>query len=327
MSVNSTTNKKNIGVLCNPLSGRLKGRTTLVQQYVAEIPVAIYREAANKEEFESVLKEFSSCEVELLVVIAGDGTIQAVLSCLFGQQMFATVPRLAIIPAGTTNMTAKDFKISGRPNKVMKQLVQDFKQGKQSNYITRRVLRVQNGNKLPEYGMFFGTGIIVSGVKYFSTRIRGTGLTGEKASALVFLRFLFSLLKGHSKLAPKGTKTTICIDEEDSRDEICLTIFATSMNRLLFGLRPYWGMEEKPVHVTMVRQSPYSLWRYVWPLLFGRGNRLSEEDGYRSMNLSSLRLGMNADYVIDGEIYSADVAYGELQITANDSISVISFSK
>ena len=45
------------------------------------------------------------------------------------------------------------------------------------------------------------------------------------------------------------------------------------------------------------------------------------------MNLSSLRLGMNADYVIDGEIYSADVAYGELQITANDSISVISFSK
>ena len=326
MSAKTTSTINNVGVLCNPQSGRLKGRTTQIQQYVAKIPAAIYREATNRQEFESVLKEFSSAKLELLVIIAGDGTIHGILSCVFAQQMFENLPLFAFIPAGTTNMTAKDFNISGRPNKVMKLLAQNLKQAKQHSTINRRVLRVQNGNKAPEYGMFFGAGVIVSGVNYFSSRIRGRGLTGEKASALVFLRFLFSLLKGHSKLAPESTQTTICIDEEDGTEENYLTIFATTMNRLLFGLRPYWGMEEKPVHVTMVRQSPRGLWRSVWPLLFGRGQCLSEEDGYRSMNLSSLRLAMNADYIIDGEIYSADEAYGKLQISAENNISVIRFA-
>ena len=62
------------------------------------------------------------------------------------------------------------------------------------------------------------------------------------------------------------------------------------------------------------------------PLVTGRGGFLSEADGYRSVNLSTLTLTMTADYIIDGEIYSADENLGAVHISADDSISVMDLS-
>ena len=104
-----------IGILSNPLSGRVKNDVTAIQDLSKSIPEGIYREASNQAEFKTVLEEFSNNKIEVLVIIGGDGTIHAVLSYLFSRKIFSSLPMLAIVPAGTTNMTAKDFKISGKP--------------------------------------------------------------------------------------------------------------------------------------------------------------------------------------------------------------------
>jgi len=107
------------------------------------------------------------------------------------------------------------------------------------------------------------------------------------------------------------------------KDENPLLVFATSLDRLLLGMRPYWGTQEDKMHVTLVQNRPKRLWRSILPLVTGRGAGLAEEDGYHSDNLSSLTLSLTGDYIIDGEIYTASKEKGKVHISAKDSISVM----
>ena len=320
------TANKTVGILSNPLSGRIKNNISAIRNLVKTIPGEIYREASTQSEFESVLDEFARMKLDLLVIIAGDGTIHAVLSTIFGKQIFSPLPMLAIIPGGTTNMTAKDFHVSGNPAKVLSRLALRLSNSGPYPYITRPVLCIQNGDGMPLYGMFFGTGIIVEGVKFFHKRVRGAGLTGEKASAIVFFRYLFSLLFGGSGIDSGNINIDIQNNDDAGRNEDCLLLFATSLNRLLFGSHPYWGGEQAPIHVTIVRQSPGKLWRSLLPLLRGRGKGLSEADGYCSHNVPALSLKMEGDFIIDGEIYTASQKKAAIRISAHETISVIELS-
>ncbi len=320
----NTVPYRNVGILANPLGGRVRDRISAIRGLAQGIPGEIYREACNQVEFEKVLNEFATRQLDLLVIIAGDGTIHAVLSYILGRGLFSPLPPLALIPAGTTNMTAKDCKVFGKPEKAMRRLIKKLSQSGFPACITRPVLRIQHGDSPPEYGMFFGTGAIVAAVKYSHERVRNTGLTGEKVSWIVLLRFLFSLLSGKGESASLHLKTGISLNDDENTDVgEYLMIFTTSLNRLVLGLRPYWGRQQKPIHTTFVRRSPRRLWCAIWPLLTGRGECLSATDGYRSVNLSSLSLSMTADYIIDGEIYYADANLGAVHISSEDSISVI----
>ena len=320
------TENKIVGILSNPLSGRIKNNVSAIRNLSSTIAGGIYREACNQSEFKTVLDEFGESHLDLLVIIAGDGTVHAVLSYIFSNPVFPKMPLMAIIPGGTTNMTAKDFHGSGKPVKVLTRLALTLANSGPCAYITRPVLRIQNGDDMPEYGMFFGAGIIAEAVKYSHTGVRSLGITGEKVSGIVLLRYLISLLLSRSDYGPVNTKIHIQENDVAGRDEDCLLIFATCLDRLVLGLRPYWGRQQQPVHVTFVRSSPRRLWCSIFPLLSGGGAGLSEADGYCSNNLSTLSLKMTGDFIIDGEIYNADEKKGTVTISAEDTISVIDLS-
>ncbi len=311
-----------VGILLNPHSGRIKQDVSLIRKLAGDITGGVYREACNQREIETVLNEFAGRQLGVLVIVGGDGTVHAVLSHLFAGKVFAHPPLISIIPAGTTNMTAKDFYISGKPEQVFTRLLKLMAGPGPYPLITRPVLRIKNGDDRAQYGMFFGAGIIAEGVKYFQKRVRGLGITGERASGIVLLRFLFSLLLGRGGDSGKIT-AHVQFNDETGRDEQSLLILATSLDRLLLGLRPYWGRQALPVHATLVRASPQRLWRSILPLLCGRGAGLSEQNGYSSCNLSTLSIMMTGDFIIDGELYRADREKGAVHISANETISVI----
>ncbi|MFT5132998.1 MAG: diacylglycerol kinase (ATP) [Gammaproteobacteria bacterium] len=312
-----------IGIITNPLSGRIKNNVSTFKNLALSIPGAIYREACNQPEFERVVLEFAEYQIDLLVILAGDGTIHGLLSIILSKQTLSPIPKFAFIPAGTTNMTAKDFNTFGHPEKVLEKLKKLLEDKQAYTFVDRSVLCVRHGDDVPRHGMFFGTGIIADGVKYFQKRVRRTGITGEKASAIVLLRYLFFLLSGRSDTANENVKIHIQTNIDEGKEEDSLLIFATCLERLLLGMRPYWGQQEKQIHSTFVQQSPRKLWRSILPLLTGKGRGLSPSDGYRSDNLSSLILTMTGDYIIDGEVYSADQRKGKVYISADDSISVM----
>ncbi len=317
---------RTVGILSNPQSGRMKNTILRIRRISTQIEGGIYREASDKNGFETVLDEFGQCQLDLLVIIGGDGTIHAILSYIFSNQVFSSMPMMAVIPAGTTNMTAKDLHASGKPDKVFSRLVEKLSVPGPYPCIKRSVLRIKNGDDKPVFGLFFGAGIIADSVKYSHRGIRDLGITGEKVSCVVLLRYLFFLLSGRSDRSIEDTRIHIKDNTVIGRDEDCLLIFATTLNRLLLGLHPYWGSEREAIHVTLVRKSPRRLWRSILPLLSGRGTGLSEDDGYSSHNMKSLNLQITGDFIIDGEVYSADKKYGAVHISAGETISVIDLS-
>ncbi len=315
-----------IGILSNPLSGRVKKDISRIREISASITGGIYREASNQLQFEAVLEEFGRKNINVLVIIAGDGTVHGILSLIFNQHVFQSLPVMAIVPAGTTNMTAKDFKMSGKPTKVLLKLKHILTGLPPYSCFAHPVLCIKNGDELPQYGMFFGAAIIAEGVEYFQKRVRGLGITGERASGIVLLRYLFSLMFCRHEDTRKDSGISAEDGMETYDDENYMAIFATCLNRLLLGMRPYWGREQHPIHVTLVKKGPIKLWRSILPLMMGRGAGLSKTDGYISQNLSELNLKIKGAYVIDGEIYIADQNKSIIQITMNKSISIIDVS-
>ena len=88
-------------------------------------------------------------------------------------------------------------------------------------------------------------------------------------------------------------------------------------------MRPYWGREQEPLHVTFVRQQRERPLRSLLQLLSGRGNGLKEQDGYHSCNTNVLELLINDDYIVDGESYRATVQNGPLRITAAGPVTFL----
>jgi diacylglycerol kinase (ATP) len=303
------------GILCNPLSGRIRRRRTALRRRLASFPSAPVREVSDVADVASALRDLAAEGVDLLVIVGGDGTVQMVLSCLLKDRPFPRLPVLAVVPAGTTNMTALDLGVRGGPLRVLRRLQHRLREPGSSRLVRRRAIRIQQADRADLYGMFFGAGAIAGGVRYFQSRIRRLGITGEAASGLVVLRFLGLVLLGRSKRVVTPVQVSMRDDTGGEREGSCLLLLASTLDRLLLGMRPYWGRGAAPLHVTSVREAPARFWRSLPLLVSGRGGRLGENDGYHSSNVRELELGMSDDFIVDGELYRAD---GPLHLSTSE---------
>ncbi|MBI2994363.1 MAG: hypothetical protein HYY48_09360 [Gammaproteobacteria bacterium] len=310
------------GVLCNPLSGRARRSLGPLRRAAAALPDARYREAASRLEMVAALDEFLEQSVDVLAVIGGDGTVHAALSHLFGSGTPGILPMLTVIPAGTTNMTASDLGIGGNPAALLRRLRDRLEHPEQARIETRSVLRVEHGEMLL-HGMFFGTGIIAEGVRFFLEHVRKTGITGERGSALVMARSLAKVFWSGTQANRMLLNAALSLESEMCREQNYLLVFATTLQRLLLGMRPYWGREPAPIHATALAAAPLRLWRSVPCLISGRGSGLRVEDGYLSRNVSRMALQMGGEFALDGQLYGADPGQGPVRVCAAGPIRVM----
>ena len=310
-----------VGLLCNPLSGHNRKRLNAVRRVAATFSGGHYREASTVAEINAALDQFAAENIGLLVVIAGDGTVQASLKHIFGSSLFSKPPLLSIVPGGTTNMTAADLGIRGKPDRILTLLNQRIQQAAPTASTQRPFLRIDQPGVDSIYGMFFAAGIIASGVKHFTPRVQAMKINGELASGIVLIHYLAGLLLGKSDETLSPVQLTIQEDDDIPHEERCLFLFASTLDHLLLGMRPYWGDEKSPIHVTLVQQSPQRLWRSLPALLTGRGSKLKRTDGYHSRNLQKLELHMDGDFVVDGELYHANSQRGPVSIKTAGFVS------
>lgn len=241
---------------------------------------------------------------DLLVVMGGDGTLQATLTVLLQEQADA-LPRLLVVPGGTTNMSAADLGARLKPEAALRALSAWLQgEGPAPKAVERAVLRVDGETSLgPQFGMFFGTGAILSGVRYFHQQIRPTGLRGTLGPALAFGRLLLSLLRNKPHPLLPVMSAHLSTEGADWKND-WLLVLASTLDRLLIGCRPYWGSEQAPVHFTAVMHRPRRLVRVLPSLLCGRGAAVAHEhDGYISRNLNTLKMSGAKDFVLDGELF------------------------
>ncbi|MBB3104431.1 diacylglycerol/lipid kinase family protein [Azomonas macrocytogenes] len=302
-----------VGILLNPHSGRTRRRLQQLREILVSVPDATVLEVASPGEIAHALKLLPADPSDVLVIIGGDGTLQATLTELL--RSTDKIPALLIVPGGTTNMSAGALGTRLNPEAALRALSAWLQaEGKPPRQVEKAVLRIEDGiSSGPHFGMFFGTGAIASGVRYFHSQIKPNGIRGALGPALAFGRLLLSSLTGKSSSLLPITSTRLSGNGMVWEGNWLFTL-ASTLDKLLVGCRPYWGSEPAPVHFTAITHSPRRFARVLPFLLCGKGAKVvQEQDGYISHNLDNLILDTMGDYILDGEQYQAS---GAIRISA-----------
>jgi hypothetical protein len=308
-------------VLLNPLSGRIRKRKNSVRRAALSIPGVISREVTNASEIKESVEALLIADIDLLIIVGGDGTVQGTLCHLFAMQPLERWPILTIVPGGTTNMTAMDLGMHGKPESILYHLKEYLLGRTTPPLLQRHVLCVEQAGAEKVYGMFLGAGLIARAVIFSQSRIKKLGITGEIYSALITLGYLLGVVFGRRNGAWAPVDMSIAKPSSQIRSGTFTFFFASSLDRLLFDMRPYWGQEKGPLHITFVEQHRKNPWHSLLSVLRGRGHVLKERDGYFSCNTHVLEVLMDDEYIVDGESYKAASESGPLRISAAGPIT------
>ena len=296
-----------IGVLTNPLSGINRKGLETISQTISEHPQAIQHNVQTPRDVHDALIDFARHKVDLVVISGGDGTVQAVLTVLFHHQPFATQPQLIVLEAGTTNMIAGDVGVLGDQNKALHRLFQWVQTGSgRVTKIQRPIIRLQVPGHDVKCGMFFGAASISQGIQYYHRNLHNKGLRGVPGICLTLARYLWTTIRKHSQ-SDTATRIEYGLNRQPLQKENFLLLFVSTLDRLFFGLRPFWGNEGGPLRFTAVRSQAKHLLR-VLPFL-ARGRRTSKgtrENGYYSNNVDEVQLFLDSPVALDGEIYTPE---------------------
>jgi diacylglycerol kinase family enzyme len=298
------------GILCNPAGGRIKNHLEATRRALKSLPASMYLEAATATEIRDSIRLFSDSGLNLLILAGGDGTVHCALTHLF-RLWEGELPAIAVIPGGTTNMTALDLGISKRPLACIARLAAALAQPDTRYYTMRRVLRIEQGLDTKLFGMFFGCGLIPHGVKYFHRRVRQYGLTNEFAGGMVMLGYLFGFL-----LRPAGLPAihlTLFMDGRSFEKHGCLAAFATTLDRLLLGIRPYRRLKKGSLFFTTIDNTMKSVWSTLISMLTGNGG--CNTNTCHLAHTERLELLFDGDFIVDGELYNAQRQSGPIIIT------------
>jgi diacylglycerol kinase (ATP) len=314
-----------LGVLNNPRSGSNAGWRELRKQAAVTVPDQRWFDVTTPDEVAGALRGFAGDEVETVLVIGGDGTVQAVLTALFRDACLPTLPRIAVLPAGSTNMTAGDVGLGGLPRRRLRRVL-DWARGEPVDVtlVRRPVLRVTAGIAAsPVFGMFFGAAGIVQGIEFCRRHLHARGLRGEGAAGLALARLLLSLLGGRD-----GVLTPIPIeiglDGRPVGEGGRLAVLVSTLERLFLGVRPYWDTTPAPLHYTAIDDAPRHLWRALPSLLRGRASRwATPADGYTSRNVSEVRLAFDGIFTVDGELFAAERRAGPVVLQPAGTVTFV----
>ncbi|HRB21620.1 MAG TPA: diacylglycerol kinase, partial [Nitrosomonas sp.] len=225
------------------------------------------------------------------------------------------------------NMTPFDLGITGKPDQVLRRLQTYLARPSSIQLQKRSAFCIQQVGIEKMYGMFFAVGLVARGVKFSRSPVKQVGITGNSYTFLIMLHSVITALIGifterhHADWKP----VTMTLTETDGKIHQGTFLFAliSASHRILLNMRPYWGKEALPLHVTWIKQQPKRLWRSLWPLLTGQGDKLKESDGYFSHNMQELSLSLDDEYVVDGELYRSNHANEPLLISATAPITFL----
>lgn len=255
------------------------------------------------------LQRLASEGVDTLFISSGDGTIHAIQTELAERNPFPALPRLALLPHGTTNLTAGDLGLKEPSADRLVSLIAEGHATLPEAALARRpTMRIANPRDgRVRHGMFLGAGAIARVSKFCQGKLHAAGLKGEWANfaALAFgvADAAFKRSNGSDRIS-RPASMRIEIDGHPFVAGDQLLLLATTLDRLVLGSRPFWGGKSAPIRVTAVGYPPPSVPRWLPTLLYG-----GEERRVPASCASGSGVGVTVDtqapFLLDGEFFNA----------------------
>jgi len=316
-------NLHKVAVISNPNSGHNRDQFERIGGLLDACPGAIHRITQSVADIPKVLTELAPARPTLLVINGGDGTASAILGEMLESQVFEQTPVIALLPGGTANMNAGDIGVKGNLLKATQRLCQWLASEQDQRDIIqhRRLLRICNTRTgAIHHGMFVGAGAILQGTEYAHQEIHARGLRDDFSLALGVLRTLWGVVRDDPRFNQHVTIELALDAAQPSRHDTLILAIST-LERLAFGMQPFWGERNGAVRITLMEQHCQRFLRTFISIIRGRPNRYAiPACGYHSHTASQVRITLNGSLNIDGEIIDTD---GEALITTTAELAFL----
>ena len=303
----NTIETADIVAISNPRSGRNKRGGFKVFTRILEQYSSIEHIITNHEN--NLLDALDICRqnnIKIIIVNGGDGTLLQVLTYLKLKQNQNYTPSLVLLKAGTTSMAFGDVGCKGKLKQVIENIICYAKGDKR---VLKETVRQALKMTLPEKnitvcGMFFGAGAIYNGILYCRQNIHTKGLRGELGPSMAMIRYIFDWLTVN-----KMTTSTYADIQADENAEIkgeFAIITATTLNRLLMGVFPFWGSgrSNKNISLTLIKKNAPNAIRALTKILRGVDPSVEKNvEYYHSICPQKTILNIQDGFTLDGELF------------------------
>lgn len=298
-----------VGLISNPASGHNRDHFAGVRSRLEQVPGIHHRITRSTADIKPALLEFAALDVEVLAINGGDGTVAAILGELLESGMFANPPLIAVLPGGTANMNAGDIGVRGSLRSAVQRFCQwcEGERATAGKLARRPLLRVvTDDSRTPRYGMFLGGGAVIHGTEYAHKEIHSRGLRDDFSLALGTLRTVWGVLRDDPDFN-RHVAIALTLDAGAPRQYDTLILAVSTLQRLAFGMRPFWSQAPGAIRVTLMEQGCTRFARTFFSIARGRPNRNAvPASGYHSHNANMVALRMAGKINLDGELLAVE---------------------
>ncbi len=298
-----------VGLISNPASGHNRDQFERIHARVASCPDIHHVVTHSTADVPAALAEMSAREVAVLAINGGDGTASNILGQLLESGVFATTPAIVLLPGGTANMNAGDIGASGSLWRATNRFCKWCSGNRDTaGKLQRRALLrvIIDRRESPHYGMFLGGGAIIQGTEYAHEQVHARGLRDDFSLALTTLRTVWGVLRDDPAFN-RHVAITLSVDGAEPTPHDTLILAVSTLQRLAFGMRPFWGTGPGAIRLTVMEQGCSRFARTFFSIARGRPNRNAvPASGYFSHNASQLELQLAGKLNLDGEILEAN---------------------
>ena len=301
-----------LGLLSNCRAGLSRASPTALKRALKDAPEVVHVATRSSADVPEALACLARQGVTLLAVNGGDGTLQHVLTEVLAGSIFDPPPAIAPLPGGRTNMSAADIGSTAPPAVGLAALLHALRANTLERRVVKRpVLHVDSGPGTgPQYGMFFGAGVIQRALAFKHQLYPERRLQGVFGAGLFLGGAILRVASGSPTgiFAPDDIglafhhKATETLGDRLETQPFQL-VMATTLKRLFLRLCPFWGNERAPLRFTAIAANAARSPVAVWKVLRGLPPPSALDSGYCSHNVERLTLQMDCGFTIDGELF------------------------
>jgi diacylglycerol kinase family enzyme len=311
-----------VGLISNPASGHNREQFAQLQSRITQCPAIRHIVTESPEDIPGALVRLRDAGIQVLAINGGDGTTSAILGCMIEAGYFVSPPPIVVLPGGTANMNAGDIGVRGSLGRAVERFCLWCEAAEPGGTRSQRaLLRVQrHRDNTPHFCMFLGAGAVIQGTEYAHREIHSRGLRDDFSLALGTLRTVWGLARGHSEFQ-QHQRIGVRIDDGEERVHDTRILAISTLERLAFGMRPFWGTGPGAMRITLMEQGCTRFARTFYQIARGKpGANAVPEQGYFSHNAAAITLTMEGKLNLDGEILAAD---GGITVTATEHLEFI----
>jgi hypothetical protein len=307
-----------IAILSNAHSRRNQRDLPAIERLLAEFPDVAHQSFRHIEAMPQAVAALAKGGAEHLIINGGDGTAQAVLGELLERSPFKATPRVTLIGGGMTNVIAHDVGVPAAPVDALRRVLSRTRNGHAPDVLRRTTIAVKRGGQnRTEYGFLAGAVGFYQGTRLTRRDMHRVGFRQSLATKVgIAWSVVRLLLHGEGERSGlHGERVSIGLDGAPPQEAPYLFILATTLERMMPGVMPFWGHDHGAIKLTTIPSPAHGFGRAALPVVRGRPRPWMRNAGYASTRADRISLCLKSPLVMDGEVLDPG-PHGHIELSA-----------